>query len=180
LLLRYGDSFVVVEAKLWSGKSGIKEDQLARQWRVGVAHFAQTMRSIRLAAHIYLTTHLTRPDRELAESIQELKNAGHGHTHLWWLSWATLSPILAEMPDNPIASDLLDYLRGVGVVRFVGWKITPVRRAAWRYERAIDSSYWVGVRRHTGDWRYRPHNRAYWSTVTEHATATWTYMRSTP
>jgi hypothetical protein len=178
VLLRYGDSLVVVEAKLWSGKSGTKQDQLARQWRVGVMHFAQTTRSFRLAAHVYLTAHLTRPDKELAESMNALKNAGYNHTHLWWLSWATLSPILAEMAQNPIASDLLEYLRAVGVVRFVGWNIKPGRPVTWHYTRAVDAPYWERARLSPQRWRYRKQEQGYWTGVTAAAPAAWAYERT--
>jgi hypothetical protein len=176
LLLRYGDSLVVVEAKLWSGKSGTR-DQLARQWSVGVAHLGQTMRSARLAAHIYLTAHLTSPETDLAESKRELNEAGYGHTHLWWLSWATLAPILAGMPENPIASDLAHYLREVGVIRFVHWNIPAARLAAWRYEQLPSAPYWRGAHRRISDWRYRRDVGRYWATVSPGAAVRWTYQR---
>jgi hypothetical protein len=167
LALVFEESIVIVEAKLWSGKSGVRSerDQIARQWLVGSRHLAQTSRSARVVAHVYLTAHLTLPASEFTDSIAALKKEGCHDANLWWLSWATLAPLLADMADNPVASDLLLYLREVGVIRFLGWHTLHARPVAWRYESKPPSPYWRGTWGRVSEWRYRCGEGLYWSSI---------------
>jgi hypothetical protein len=144
---------------------------------VGSRHFAQTLRSARLVAHIYLTAHLTPPRSEFADSRGALKKQGCSDANLWWLSWAPLARILADMSDSLVASDLLLYLREAGVTRFLGWHRPHVQASAWRYESTPSSSYWRGNTGRDSTWRYRNGDLPYWSAVVapRRAAPAWTY-----
>ena len=147
-----GVQSVVIEAKLWSGKSpSLTEttegnyapaDQLAREWHA--AFHAPKERGLRSPrALIYLTKHLSLPREELQASLNALKERGIPNAPLFWLSWNALelplSRVLEELsPARIIASDVLEYLRAAELLRFGGWRLEPgdfgaPDRLAWTY-----------------------------------------------
>jgi len=165
LILEFDGAAVIVEAKLWSGKSDPDRDQLARQWIVGERHFRAQGRGTRLVAHIYLTAHLTFPVQELAESSMALREAGYGDDHLWWLSWATLCPLLAELSEEHAAADLLRYLTEVDVASFLGWRSVRVPLERWKYRIPPRTAYWAGIGGTGSGWLYGAAERRYWTRV---------------
>jgi hypothetical protein len=162
VLLTFDRSAVIIEAKLWSGKSpsasGI--DQLARQWMAGCEWAAP--RSHHIAALIFLTAGLSAPTKDLEETVDAMEGREHPPIRLWWLSWATLLPLLAEIPDNPVASDLARYLREAGVARFLRWPEISTTRVSWNYRAFVVPDYWQGLTPPLSFWRYGTPKRAYW------------------
>lgn len=119
-----GLRLLIIEAKRKSGKSGHGErDQLARQVANGreIAH----ERGAELLGLVYLTTHLTWPQGDLADSKREL---GDDPTPLMWLSWRDVTPKLfqaaEDLPRGPMKHFIRDAgecMRRWGMQRFQGW-----------------------------------------------------------
>jgi hypothetical protein len=182
VVLFFGSAVVIVEAKLWSGKSGAGDDrdQIARQWKSGSDFFAKNSRALRVAAHIYVTPHLTMPSMELEESWAVLAKTKRSPPTLLWLPWSALAPLLEELPENLVAVDLLRYLHRVGVLRFVGWKLaTPVPKARWVYSTDRRRAYWAQshplLPSHL--WKYTTVASYYWTRPIPRETVRWGFNR---
>jgi hypothetical protein len=82
---------LLVEAKLWSGKSshaskaGAVTDQLGKSW-LGLCRQAAAEGSRPLGI-VYLVPGVTPPLADIEETQQELNEKGHGVAPLYWLSW---------------------------------------------------------------------------------------------
>jgi hypothetical protein len=130
LTFEYADSpplVVVVEVKLWSGKSGTGEDDQLVKYLRGVPN----------AVLVYLT-----PRDPLAELRESVRSGGDAH-RLYGLRWQTLHDIArrtadtAPPPCDLILRDVARFLRRMGLSGFDGWKgypdlsgLTPTR-APW-------------------------------------------------
>lgn len=155
LIVSLGDDLLIVEAKLWSSKSGVDDgsDQLARQWHGVTFHYAGRSK---VAALLYITPHADPPITELGESASAM---GDHAAHLWWLSWSSLAPILERQLDvgdrvsKLVADDLLIYLQEADLLRFRGWRLSPTWRFndCWRYR----CEYWRDYSLAAPSWRYR-------------------------
>jgi hypothetical protein len=139
---------ICVEAKYRSGKSSLEEveeqsptDQLAREW-VNLVSFAR--REGRQPFLVYLTTDLTIPEKDLADSLRNLKRHGaKTDPAILWLSWASLEPVLADaLPavasEVIIKTDLAALLHRLGLQapRFTGITVpTIIATALWSFAR---------------------------------------------
>lgn len=152
VVIAFATEVMIVEAKLWSSKSGVKDgtDQLARQWSGVASHHGN--RST-VSALLYVTPHVEPPTTELEESAIAL---GSQASSLWWLSWSSLAPILErqmEVGDRVsklVAEDLLAYLREADVLRFRGWRMVRAWKH-WRYR----NRYWTRFSPTNPRWRYQ-------------------------
>ncbi len=73
---------IIVEVKHGSGKSGGKDDQLARYFQAAVDQYPDFEVSL-----IYLTHHRDMPALDLKDSISQLSN----NAPIFWLSWYAIS-----------------------------------------------------------------------------------------
>jgi hypothetical protein len=191
-------SLIIVEAKLWSGKSGSSffteaeeerpADQLARQWKAAIDYCMRELRgTLAPAALVYLTPHLAPPSHDLDESIAEMHKYGDG-ANLFWLSWSSLEAPLRDLvgmnavPQASIAEDILAYLDEVGVLRFHSWRSSGYASelVMWRYHRPPVQPYFVEVENLSlrSTWLYSE-SASYSFVETQPPTPVWTYSRST-
>jgi hypothetical protein len=106
VVLTFGSSLVIVEAKLGSRKGGAgaaadddwSADQLARQWLGARYDCERKSRAERPVAQVYLTADLRPPADELDESAEVLTRAGAREAPLYWLNWCRLEPALSAEP----------------------------------------------------------------------------------
>jgi hypothetical protein len=125
-------SAILVEVKLYSGKSGrgtgaqveaeeafdapdkqFEPDQLARYWVELARKFPDATRAI-----IYLTSHLTAPEAELRESLARAPDM-----RLRWLSWYDVWEIVHAKSNQYLpAKDLADLLSYRGFSTFMGFR----------------------------------------------------------
>ncbi len=134
LTFKYPDSpalVVVIEVKLWSGKSGVGErDQLIRY-----------LRGVPGALLVYLTP--GDPFAEIADSLGTLIARPDDRHRLFGLRWQTLQDIArrtaatAPPPADLILRNVAEFLHRLGLSGFDGWKgypdlsdLTPTR-APW-------------------------------------------------
>lgn len=123
---------VVIEVKLWSGKSGTCEhDQLIRY-----------LRGVPDALLLYLTP--ADPFVEIADSLQSSRRELGDEHRLFGLRWQTLQDIARRTsatttlePTRRILADVAKFLDRLGLSGFDGWKgypdlsgVTPTR-APW-------------------------------------------------
>ena len=122
LTLTYPDGTtaeLVIEVKLWSGKSGTDErDQLIRY-----------LRGVPNAVLIYLTP--GNPMAEIADSLgTTIARPGDAH-RLFGLRWQSLQDIArqsaatAPPPYDRILSDVAEFLACMGLSGFDGWHVSP-------------------------------------------------------
>lgn len=137
-------AWVLVEAKLLSGKSSIAQDggavhdQLGKYW-VHLEEQAGAMGATPLAI-VYLTTGTRRTDDEFAATQSELRDKGHSLAPLYWLSWRTFVAV-AGKSSNPLVRDVCRLLREE-------WQLAPIEplRPWPRRPTAQSRSRWrVGV-----------------------------------
>jgi hypothetical protein len=184
---------LVIEAKLWSGKSPSAvtaemerpADQLARQWKAATDLCARTHRNT-IGALIYLTAHLTPPSRDLTESIEEMRRCDP-QARLHWLSWSALEAPLkkvtdrGEQPQASIATDILSYLDAASVLRFRGWVASNVFEGdleTWKYERSRVRHYFVDTPEISlPTWRYTPRAGKYGFVQSALPGPCWLYQR---
>jgi hypothetical protein len=123
---------VLIEAKLFSGKSGsavgegptkedennaaelLNPDQLVKYWQ-SITKTANELRVPRLM--IYLTSHLTPPMKELSESRREVKDMTFA-----WLSWYDVWLVANADPSSLPAKDLAEILACRGFAHFHGFR----------------------------------------------------------
>lgn len=155
VIVSLGNEIFIIEAKLWSPKSQTEGfDQLAREWRGVVDHYGEDAKVVGL---IYITPHLEPPTDALAESAAALGNEA---SCLWWLSWASLVPILERQLDTDrvshlVAADLLAYLNRVRLARFRGWRfLARPQHAVWEYHTPTSPTYWRTTVRNNQSWSY--------------------------
>ncbi len=102
LLLRFADdreALLVMEAKWNASKSGHGErDQLMRQYLHGQRRASEL--GVGFCGLVYLTAHVSRPDRDLEASEAALADRGVEAPHLYWLSWRDLSAVLPRAMDT--------------------------------------------------------------------------------
>lgn len=171
VVLTSADELLVVEAKLWSGKSAVlgpleesPPDQLARQWKAATDFCADKHRgTLRLAGLIYLTPNLVPPATDLDQSLAKIR-VFEADPRLYWLSWAALEDALRLMaatnvlPAALICEDLLAYMDAADVLRFHGWRAAAdsVDQPTWHYTGRRPRPYFTEASRgHVVDgWRY--------------------------
>ncbi len=163
--------WIIIEAKLWSGKSNVLEDagsegisdQLARQWvavqrareRAGCSTGAQSL--------VFVTAHAVVPEHELAESEDAIVRAGAGAPRVFWVNWSALARVLraarTHLSDErgTIVDDVLDYMGRAlpgGALPFVGWdrSLRAPSGTPWRYRRPPRA--WFRFGDSPGVWRY--------------------------
>jgi hypothetical protein len=180
VVLGFGPAVVIVEAKLWSPKSGAggERDQIKRQWISACAHLQRHHRSMRVAVHLYITAHLTMPAKDMEESLQALIAAGITSPTLMWLPWSALASTLEAHSGNVVATDLLSYMREVGVLRFRGWSgLVSVSRHPWAYSGRSRRSYWAGLGGQPKQprWTFRSAARRYWNWPPHQKPAGWRF-----
>ncbi len=134
LTFSYPDSpalVVIIEVKLWSGKSGTGEhDQLVKY-----------LRAVPNAPLIYLTP--ANPFAEIADSLNSPHRVSGDEHRLFGMRWQTLHDIArrtadaAPPPFDQILSDVAKFLRRMELSGFDGWyvsaglsNVTPTR-APW-------------------------------------------------
>lgn len=196
VLLGWAEFHVVVEAKLWSGKSQLYEqgededsyepvDQLAREWEAAL-FLAQSDAAFRPRALIYLTRHLSVPRDELAGSHAELLKRGIARPPIYWLSWSALEEPLrreAREGDHPaaaIAAEVLEYLDSVGVLRFSGWGRVPAPTGeSWQYAGDSERPYFMGLSLRAPTWQYESSGTRYLD-VRKPTTPNWSYEGGSP
>lgn len=140
---------VLVEAKLWSGKSAGADDQvgsvppndqLAKEWD-NLTIYAQE--EVAEPILVYLTADLGRPSEAIQESTAEVRLKRGSEATIAWLSWRHLEAFVAGTSD-PLLRDLgamlrkltLFFFRGVSPIARVlpvDWGFTP-RRVTYDYD----------------------------------------------
>lgn len=120
VVIEDGANLCVVEAKLYSdfGKEATAGHQLLREWRDGVWHAQRAGKELWLIA---VTNHAVLP----AEAIRAQLAGGRADpTHVCWLSWLEVAPLLAGVRDDLLrgwCDDLLALLRRMGLVPCEGF-----------------------------------------------------------
>lgn len=120
-------SLLVIEAKLWSGKSsrpsstGAVTDQLGKYW-LGLKHRAG-VNSTPLGV-VYLVSGTTPPFADLEETQAELQAKGHDRAPLYWLSWRKFERVVDSSSAPPMIRDVIELLRDE-------WQLVEVEMGAW-------------------------------------------------
>jgi hypothetical protein len=171
--VRIGDVAVVIETKLWSGKSSHEDDtpahasgdQLAREWRAAVDAGAPV--NVRPIALVYVTATDSLPRGEL-EASERASLAKGLPPAFFWTSWSDLARVLLPLRESAdmaavVARDLFAYLDaalGFGATPFAGWGVAAsaclsVPGVAWNYatstsppDTAVDASAVSGRERY--------------------------------
>lgn len=166
---------VLVEVKLYSGKSGTAEDdspdlddiqgegnadgpdpvdpdQLVKYWRGLRARFPEKPRQL-----IYLTSHLVPPVEDLRKSL-----ARDNTMNLAWLSWYDIWDVVQRQRETLPAADLADLLQCRGFSLFEGFRspqVTPTIKSA----KFFNAGQWFGQ-----DLRPLPKSGRFWMKGTDH------------
>lgn len=114
-LFREGETFawILVEAKLWSGKSstatqsGPVADQLGRYW---VQLRARVPTNEVPMAVVYVTRGVVLPEQEFEETQRELASKNEPAAPLYWLSWRHFESALRRSK-HPLVCDVRDMLQ---------------------------------------------------------------------
>jgi hypothetical protein len=145
-------AWVLVEAKLLSGKSSKRSDDGAVTDQLGKYWLDMRERATRAGAEplavVYLTTGISRPEAELAETQQELRAKGESAAPLYWLSWRTFVEV-ASASEQPILRDVCRLLHEE-------WHLAPIEPVRpWPVRREPLGHGW----RFTESWRWPPSRR---------------------
>jgi hypothetical protein len=155
-ILDLPDRCIILEAKLWSGKSqtepevnedGAVGDQLAREW-VAVRCAREKRGLIPVDPLIvFVTAHVLFPNEDVIESELALAKAGHEGTRVFWVGWSALARVLRANRSRlsreqvVLVDDVLVYMHRAlpsGAMPFDGWTIDApdapdAAKAMWRY-----------------------------------------------
>jgi hypothetical protein len=123
------DRWLLLEAKLWSGKSshrtddGPVNDQLAKYW-LQLKRRAEDAGAVPLGV-VYLTTHNAMPAYELQDSLEELAQKGAGVAPLYWVSWRNFPTEVGVGDAEPMLAQVMELLKD-------HWQLVPVEpMGAW-------------------------------------------------
>jgi hypothetical protein len=140
-------ALVLVEAKLWSGKSswptleGEVNDQLGKYW----VHLEEAAKkeNAQPTGIVYITQSLRFPDDDFAETQLELQRKHQREAPLFWLSWRHFEGCVRQgdryppAATLPILNDLLTLLVekwGLAEVRMGPWPKSPdLPHTEWRF-----------------------------------------------
>jgi len=135
---------VLIEAKLWSGKSSLAKppshfdnnsdalvvDQLAREWRCLKA-LADSEKTDPIL--IYLTADTICPTDDILASHNALSSCSGETGRIFWLSWRYLPSILDQFPESTMFVDLAKSLRYLDLVFFEGFSSFGSYDFEWMY-----------------------------------------------
>src|SRR5262249_52947073 len=138
---------LLVEAKLWSGKSGTGEyDQLVRYLHVldGLAKSETTSAGVGCQCLLYLTPRDSRD--EIEDSLKWVSDPDKERTRIYRLQWQDVLDVAreeepnAEEPTRTILCDVAHFLERRGLEYFRGFRRLPPLPSFEIYRRAFFES----------------------------------------
>ncbi len=143
--------WILVEAKLWSGKSSragsgpLVTDQLGKYW-VHLKRKACLAGAVPFAV-VYLVRGISPPQKDFDETQAELSQKGHEPAPLYWLSWRAFTKVLGEGSLSPMLEDVRNLLVskwGLASVQLQAWPVWPVDVSRSRPFRFQEIWKWPG------------------------------------